>query len=101
MGSARRRVTAGGTVRYVALYRDARGRQRSAGTFTTEKQAERAWQRAEALLVVSTPGDPRADRIRFRRYVTEQRFPNHVLEPTTRGSYHYCLKKTSSPGSDP
>jgi integrase-like protein len=43
--------------------------------------------------VVSRPGDPRAGRIPFRRYVTEQWFPNHVLEPTTRESYHYCLKK--------
>ena len=29
-------------------YRDLRGRQRSAGTFATQRQADRAWQRAEA-----------------------------------------------------
>jgi len=50
MGSTRARVGQDGSTRYVALYRDLRGRQRSAGTFTTEKQADKAWQRAEALV---------------------------------------------------
>ena len=40
MPSVRPRSTADGRRRYVALYRDPTGRQRSAGTFATERQAE-------------------------------------------------------------
>jgi hypothetical protein len=45
VGSARDRIGTDGKVRYIALYRDLKGRQRSAGTFTTERRADRAWQR--------------------------------------------------------
>ncbi|WP_375500676.1 tyrosine-type recombinase/integrase [uncultured Jatrophihabitans sp.] len=46
MGFVRkRRGTAG-----AAVYRDVRGKVRHAGTFPTRRQAEKAWQRAEALM---------------------------------------------------
>ncbi len=48
MGFARERLSADGKVRYAAIYRDLKSRQRSAGTFATERQADRAWQRAES-----------------------------------------------------
>ena len=81
MGSSRRRVRSDGRLRYVALYRDARGRQRSAGTFATKRLADRAWQKAEAVADSGRPGDPRSGRITFSAYVDDHWFPNHILEP--------------------
>ena len=65
MGSTRARAGQDGSTRYAALYRDLRGRQRSAGTFTTEKQADKAWQRAEALVESGRLGDLRRGRQTF------------------------------------
>ena len=50
MGWSRKRLGSDGKVRYTALYRDLKGRQRSAGSFATERQADRARQRAEASI---------------------------------------------------
>src|SRR5437879_4151434 len=47
MGFVRTRIDGNGTPRYLALYNDVKGRQRSAGTFNTPAQAEKAWRRAE------------------------------------------------------
>ena len=54
MGFTRVRQGSGGRVRYVAHYHDLKGRQRSAGTFSTRKEADRAWQRTEAMRDVPT-----------------------------------------------
>jgi hypothetical protein len=43
MGFTRVRQGRGGGVRYVTHYHDLKGRQRSAGTFSTRKEADRAW----------------------------------------------------------
>ncbi|MGH8888302.1 MAG: tyrosine-type recombinase/integrase, partial [Acidothermaceae bacterium] len=84
VGSSRRRMGADGKARYTALYHDERGRQRSAGSFGTRRDADRAWQAAEATLAAGRPGNPRAGRMTFRSYVEDTWFPNHVLEPSTR-----------------
>ncbi len=42
MGFTRERVAARGKMRYAATYRDLRGQQRSAGTFSNGPRAERA-----------------------------------------------------------
>src|SRR3954451_2512571 len=55
---------------HTAMYRDLRGRQRSAGTFASERQANRAWQRAEAALASGRMADPRRGRQTVRAYVT-------------------------------
>jgi hypothetical protein len=47
--SIRKRAGRDGRPRYQADYRDARGRVRTAGTFTTERDAERAWLQRELL----------------------------------------------------
>ena len=44
MGFSRKRVGLDGRAHYAAVYRDARGRIRHAGTFDTRRQAERARQ---------------------------------------------------------
>jgi len=91
MGFARKRVGKDGKPRYAAIYVDLRGSIRSAGTFTSEKAADRAWQKAEVELRQGRVGDPARGRQTFRRYVEERWLPNHVLEPTTREKYTYYL----------
>lgn len=101
MGFSRKRTSRDGRPRYTAVYRDARGRQLSAGTFATRKLADGAWQRAEAVANSGHPGDPTAGRIRFATYVDEPWFPNHVLEPSTREGYRYCLDRHIVPWFGP
>lgn len=82
-----------GKVRFRANYRDRRGRQRSAGTFTSERRAERAWQRAERDQEAGRIGDPNRGRQLLRVYVEQEWFPNHVIEATTRENYQYALNR--------
>jgi hypothetical protein len=56
MGQSRRRVGRGGDVRYTAYYEDARGHRRSAGTFTSLKFPNKAWQQAEAKVAEGRGG---------------------------------------------
>ena len=93
MGSVRTRVDGDGKKRFVALYRDVKGRQRSAGTHTTEKQAERAWQRAEDRLAEGRLGDPARGKRALRRYVEDEWLPNHRIEARTRENYDYYLNR--------
>jgi hypothetical protein len=97
MGSTRARVAQDGSTRYVALYRDLRGRQRSAGTFTTEKQADKAWQRAEALVESGRLGDLRRGRQTFHHYVETVWLPAHQIEASTRERYTYRIGKHLMP----
>lgn len=90
MGFSKKRVGAAG-VRWIALYRDGRGRQRSAGTYARKADAEAAWQAAETLRRSGRAGDPASAKLRFVDYVDNQWFPNHVVEPTTKEGYRYCL----------
>ncbi len=69
MGFTRERAGAGGKVRYAAMYRDLKGRQRSAGTFAAGVKADRAWQRAEAKVAQGYLGEPGRGRQSFRDYV--------------------------------
>jgi integrase len=93
MGYYLERTTKAGAVRYTAIYRDVRGRLRSAGTYSTSKQADKAWQRAEAELAAGKIGDPQRGRRKLERYVEEEWFPNHVIEDSTRENYRYVLDK--------
>lgn len=93
MGSTRARAGQDGKTRYVALYRDLRGRQRSAGTFSSERQADKAWQRAEALVESGKIGDLRRGRQTFRHYVETTWLPAHQIEASTRERYTYMIGK--------
>jgi integrase len=97
VGSSRERVGEDGTRRWAALYRDLRGRQRSAGTFATEKQADKAWQRAEAKTSAGRLSDPSRGRQTFRHYVETTWLPNHQIELTTRERYTYTIGKHLMP----
>jgi hypothetical protein len=46
MGYSQKRVGHSGKPRYTAVYQDIRGERRSAGTFSSRKDADRAWQKA-------------------------------------------------------
>ncbi|MBI1379028.1 MAG: tyrosine-type recombinase/integrase [Frankiales bacterium] len=101
MGFTRKRKDTKGGVRYAAVYRDARGQVRQAGTFATRKEANLAWQRAEARLAAGRPDDASAGKLRFEDYVNERWFPHHVLEPSTRQSYRYVLDRHIVPWFGP
>ena len=93
MGYVVARSAAAGRTRHTAMFRDVKGNPRSAGTFATDKQASRAWQRAEASLAAGRVGDPRRGRQRFDKYVHDEWFPNHMIELSTRQSYSYLLER--------
>jgi len=93
VGYSKKRIGRDGKPRYTACYLDVRGASRSAGTFSNKKDADKAWQKAEAKLAEGRISDPRRGRQTFRRYVTEEWLPNHVIEATTRESYTYLIGK--------
>jgi integrase len=86
-----------GDDRFIARYRDARGRKQVAGTFATEGEAEGAWKKAEILQSVGRLGDPRRGRQTFKRYVTQEWLPNHVMEASTREGYSYQIERHIMP----
>jgi integrase len=87
------RTDSDGNIRFTGIYRDRRGRKRSAGTFTSERRAERAWQRAERDQEAGRIGDPNRGKQLLRTYVEQEWFPNHVIEATTRENYRYALNR--------
>jgi integrase len=93
MGFARERVGADGRARYTAVYRDLKGQLRSAGTFSQRREADRAWQRAEAKVAQGYLGDPGRGRQTFRAYVENTWLPNHQVEASTLQGYTYLLRK--------
>jgi Phage integrase, N-terminal SAM-like domain len=101
VGSTRERIGSDGSVRYTALYRDLKGRQRSAVTFTTQRQADRAWQRAESRVAQGQLGEPGRGRQTFRDYAEKTWLPNHEVEATTRQSYTYILRRHILPEFGP
>jgi integrase len=93
VGQSRERVGGDGRSRWTAYFTDVTGARRSAGTFSTEKQADRAWQRAEARVFEGRATDHRRGRQSFRQYVTQIWFPNHRIELSTRQNYRYNLDR--------
>lgn len=100
MGFSRKRVRKDGSVRYMALYRDIRGSVRSAGTYRTEKQANKAWQRSEAKIAEGRVGDPRRGRQSFDKYV-DKWLVDHAVEPSTMEAYTYQIDKHLRPWFGP
>ena len=58
MGFSRKRIGRDGKPRYTAYYLDIRGQERSAGTFSSKKDANDAWKKAEGAVSAGKPGDP-------------------------------------------
>jgi integrase len=101
VGYVKTRKDREGNPRYTACYLDPRGSLRSAGTFSNKKDAGKAWQRAEAKLAEGRMSDPRRGRQTFRRYVTDEWLPNHVMEASTRETYTYQIGKHILPWFGP
>lgn len=97
MGHSRMRVGDDGRRRYTAYYLNAQQKEKSAGTFATKKEADRAWQAVEASIASGKPTDPRRGRITFNDYVDNVWMPEHAIEPTTWESYYYVLRKHIRP----
>jgi integrase len=101
VGWTQKRKTKDGVERFRACYRDIRGQIQSAGTFAKEREADKAWQRAELKIAEGRLGDPRRGRQTFRRYVTEEWLPHHVIEASTREAYTYQVGKHILPWFGP
>ncbi|MDL4770752.1 tyrosine-type recombinase/integrase [Actinomadura xylanilytica] len=97
MGYSFKRVNGKGKPRYTACYEDLKGRIASAGTFSSKKEADKAWQRAEAEAGKGRDLNLKRGRQTFRKYVEETWLPNHEVEPTTMQSYHYSIYKHVMP----
>jgi integrase len=97
LGFSRKRTGRDGRPRYTAYYVDVKGRERSAGTFSTKKESDKAWQKAETKLAEGRVGDPARGRMLFERYVEDTWLPNHQMEPSTRQRYTYSIYKHIMP----
>ena len=87
-----RRTSAGGRVRYQGMYRDPAGRQRSAGSFSTARQALRAATKAEAAVEAGAWFDVTAGKVTFRTYALEVWWASLHLELTTKAAYRSNLE---------
>lgn len=97
LGYAFKRIDRHGKPRYTACYEDLKGKITSAGTFSSKKEADRAWQRAEAEVGKGRDLNLKRGRQTFKKYVEETWLPNHEVEPSTMQSYHYSIYKHVMP----
>jgi site-specific recombinase XerD len=93
MGRCIERPTSGGQSRYLAMFTDASGERRSAGTFATEREATQAWLDAEAKVRAGKGSFLIRGRMKLREYVEEHWLPNQTIEPTTIAGYTYGLNR--------
>jgi integrase len=87
------RITSSGEKRWIACYRDPEGRQRSAGTFSSKRAAERAGNREEQRVLAGSWRDHSLGEVRFRDYVEDEWLPSKHIEPTTKAAYQSNLDK--------
>ena len=88
-----RRTRQDGSISYTATYRDPSGRGRSAGTFASRRDAERAGRRAETKVEDGSWLDRTAGRVTFHDYVEQVWWPSRHLEVSTRAGYRANLDK--------
>ena len=93
MPYVRTRYGADGLPRYTAYFHDARGRERSAGTYPLLREAREAAFDAQARVLDGRFLDRAAGRSTFEHYVTETWLPNLTFEATTRQGYAYTIHK--------
>jgi integrase len=93
MGRTLQRVGKGGDRKFTAYFRDENGVERSAGTFTVRREAERAWRRREHDVAAGERRRQEVARQSLARYARESWFPAHVCEAATRQSYAFWLER--------
>ena len=79
--------------RYRGGYRDPDGRLRSAGTFSTRRDALRAANREEQKVLAGAWHDTTLGEVTFRDYVEGEWLPNKHVEASTRAAYISYLNK--------
>jgi integrase len=87
------RVTDDGTKRFVACYRDPEGRQRSAGTYSSRRAAERAGNREEAKVRGGDWHDHSRGQVTFADYVQTVWLPSKHVETSTLAAYRSYLDR--------
>jgi integrase len=87
------RITDAGDKRFVACYRDPEGRQRSAGTYSSHRAAERAGNREEAKVGQGTWHDHSRGQVTFATYVETVWLPSKQVETSTLAAYRSYLDK--------
>jgi len=86
------RTGARGTT-YMGVYRDPDGHKRSAGSFSTRREAQRAANREEQKVLAGSWHDSSLGDITFREYVETEWLPNKHVEASTRAAYVSNLDK--------
>ena len=93
MAWVKERVTDDGDKRFVACYRDPEGRQRSAGTYSSRRAAERAANREEAKVREGAWHDHSRGVVTFAEYVETVWLPSKHVETSTLAAYRSYLDK--------
>lgn len=79
--------------RYTGAYRDPDGATRSAGSFSTRREALRAANREEQKVLAGAWHDSTHGDITFRAYVEKEWLSNKHVEASTRAAYISYLDK--------
>ena len=74
-------------IKYTAMYRDPEGRKRSAGTYSTRREAMRVANREEQRVLGGSWHDTSLGDITFGDYVATEWLPHKHLEASTRAAY--------------
>lgn len=90
VGYAKKRRNKHG-IRHTAVYVDADGIERSAGTFDTKKEADKEWKAAEAKVNEGRGHHLIRGRVLFETYVEKDWLPNLTVEVKTLENYFYQL----------
>jgi len=83
--------------RYAGIYRDPDGNKRSAGTYSSRREALRAANREEQKVLSGSWHDGSLGQITFRDYVEQEWLPHKHVEVTTRAAYSSYLNKQFYP----
>src|SRR5947209_10869613 len=94
MAYAEKKVLKGGKVVYYAVYSGPDGRRRTAGSFPSKREAERAADAQERTILDGNWVDPSQSKMTFRNYVDTYYWATTAhLEVSTRAAYRYYLDK--------
>lgn len=94
MAYAERKTLKGGKTVYYAVYVDPDGRRRTAGSYATKREAEKAADAQEKGVALGAWVDPVQSKMTFRAYLDTHYWPTTAhLEVSTRAAYRYYLDK--------
>jgi integrase len=93
MAWIKERITDDGDKRFVACYRDPEDRERSAGTYSSRRAAERAGNREEAKVRDGSWHDHSRGQVTFAEYVQTVWLPSKQVETSTLAAYRSYLDK--------